>query len=68
MIEGTRGEDDNSEQWTEIEELDDVEGEENTLADGEELSQLSNNLASCFNIEIHTTHYGRIMTLPPKFK
>ena len=30
MIEGTSGEDDNGEQWTEIEELDDVEGEENT--------------------------------------
>ena len=30
MIQGTSGEDDNGEQWTEIEELDDVEGEENT--------------------------------------
>ena len=30
MIEGTSGEDDNGEQWTEIEELDYVEGEENT--------------------------------------
>ena len=28
MIEGTSGEDDNGEQWTEIEELDDVESEE----------------------------------------
>ena len=30
MIERTSGEDDNGEQWTEIEELDYVEGEENT--------------------------------------
>ena len=30
MIQGTSGEDDNGEQWTEIEELDDVEGKENT--------------------------------------
>ncbi|KAL5484142.1 hypothetical protein EMCRGX_G020590 [Ephydatia muelleri] len=52
MIEGTRGEDDNGEQWTEIEELDDVEGEENTLADGEELSQLSNNLASFWPLTV----------------
>ena len=32
IIEGISGEDDNGEQWTEIEELDDVEGEDNTPA------------------------------------
>ena len=50
MIEETSGEDDNGERWTEIEELDDVEGEENKLTDEEESSQLPNNLASCFNV------------------
>eukprot|EP00731_Ephydatia_muelleri_P034009 Em0044g29a len=43
----------------EIEELDDVEGEENTLADEEESSQLPDDLASCFNAAIHMTRYGR---------
>ena len=68
IIEGTSGEDDNGEQWTEIEELDDVEGEENTPADGEESSQLPDELANCFNIAIRTTHCGRTTTLPSKFK
>ena len=68
IIEGTSGEDDNGEQWTEIEKLDDVEGEENTPADGEESSQLPNELANCFNIAIRTTHCGRSTTLPSKFK
>ena len=65
MIEGTSGE---GEQWTEIEELDDMESEEDTPANGEESSQLPDELASCFNIAIRTTRCGRTTTLPSKFK
>ena len=35
-----------------------MEGEENTLADEEESSQLPDDLASCFNVAIHMTRYG----------
>ena len=62
------GLDDNGERWTEIEELEDVEGEENTLADEGESSQLPDDLTSCFNIAIRTTRYARTTTLPSKFK
>ena len=48
MIEETSGEDNNAERWTEIEELDDVEGEESTQADEEK----SDDLASCFNVAV----------------
>ena len=48
--------------------MDDAESEENTLADGEESSQLPDELANCFSIAIRTTRCGRTTTLPSKFK
>eukprot|EP00731_Ephydatia_muelleri_P002885 Em0001g2885a len=58
----------NGEKWTEMDELDEgVEARDENEFDGEE-SQLPDDLASCFNVTIQTTRYGRTTAIPSKFK
>ena len=71
MFTGSGTDDDfdvNGEKWTEMDELDEgVEARDEDEFDGEE-SQLPDDLASCFNVTIQTTRYGRTTAIPSKFK